>query len=112
MDAPEARSGQLDGTPPTPIATRGSPGSVSPALLLPQSMVGSGSWQRVNAQVAVRSPRYAVFDLAEGKPYVFRVLSANKHGLSEPSEITPPIQAQDTVGEWSQHVAGVRRGPG
>ncbi|XP_024904786.1 myomesin-2 [Pteropus alecto] len=62
-----------------------------------KSMVGSGSWQRVNAQVGVRSPRYAVFDLAEGKPYVFRVLSANKHGLSEPSEITPPIQAQDTV---------------
>lgn len=75
-------------------------------------MVGSGSWQRVNAQVAVRSPRYAVFDLAEGKPYVFRVLSANKHGLSEPSEITPPIQAQDTVGESSPRVAGVRRGPG
>ncbi|KAM5278521.1 myomesin-2 isoform 2-T2 [Hipposideros larvatus] len=62
-----------------------------------KSMVGSGSWQRVNAQLAVRSPRYAVFDLAEGKPYVFRVLSANKHGLSDPSEITPPIQAQDTI---------------
>ncbi|KAI4550627.1 hypothetical protein MJT46_020171, partial [Ovis ammon polii x Ovis aries] len=62
-----------------------------------KSMVGSGSWQRVNAQTAVRSPRYAVFDLAEGKPYVFRVLSANKHGLSEPSEITAPIQAQDTI---------------
>ncbi|XP_054576316.1 myomesin-2 [Eptesicus fuscus] len=62
-----------------------------------KSMVGSGSWQRVNAQTAVRSPRYAVFDLVEGKPYVFRVLSANKHGLSDPSEITPPIQAQDTT---------------
>ncbi|OWK00224.1 MYOM2 [Cervus elaphus hippelaphus] len=65
-----------------------------------KSMVGSGSWQRVNAQMAVRSPRYAVFDLAEGKPYVFRVLSANKHGLSDPSEITAPIQAQDTIGSW------------
>ncbi|XP_003412010.1 myomesin-2 [Loxodonta africana] len=62
-----------------------------------KSVVGSGSWQRVNAQTAVRSPRYAVFDLAEGKSYVFRVLSANKHGLSEPSEMTPPIQAQDTI---------------
>lgn len=62
-----------------------------------KSMVGSGSWQRVNAQTAVRSPRYAVFDLAEGKPYVFRVLSANRHGLSDPSEITPPIQAQETI---------------
>ncbi|NWQ72034.1 MPSF protein, partial [Neopipo cinnamomea] len=56
-----------------------------------------GSWQRVNAQVAVKSPRYAVFDLAEGKPYVFRVLSANKHGISDPSEITEPIEPQDTV---------------
>lgn len=64
--------------------------------------MGSGSWQRVNAQMAVRSPRYAVFDLAEGKPYVFRVLSANKHGLSDPSEITAPIQVQDAMGEWCQ----------
>ncbi|NWQ78706.1 MPSF protein, partial [Columbina picui] len=62
-----------------------------------KSVVGSGSWQRVNAQVAVKSPRYAVFDLAEGKSYVFRVLSANKHGISDPSEITEPIQPQDTV---------------
>lgn len=62
-------------------------------------MVGSGSWQRVNAQVAVKSPRYAVFDLAEGKPYVFRVLSANKNGISDPSEITEPIQPQDTIGK-------------
>uniref|UniRef100_A0A8C3KCJ1 Myomesin 2 n=1 Tax=Calidris pygmaea TaxID=425635 RepID=A0A8C3KCJ1_9CHAR len=64
-----------------------------------KSMVGSGSWQRVNAQVAVKSPRYAVFDLAEGKSYVFRVLSANKHGISDPSEITEPIQPQDTIGK-------------
>ena len=73
-------------------------------------MVGSGSWQRVNAQTAVRSPRYAVFDLAEGKSYVFRVLSANKHGLSDPSEITSPVQAQDTLGELSQPVAGIQAG--
>uniref|UniRef100_A0A8C8AYK6 Myomesin 2 n=1 Tax=Otus sunia TaxID=257818 RepID=A0A8C8AYK6_9STRI len=62
-----------------------------------KSMVGSEGWQRVNAQVAVKSPRYAVFDLAEGKSYVFRVLSSNKHGISDPSEITKPIQPQDTV---------------
>lgn len=87
-------------------------GTVAPiGPLSSQSMVGSGSWQRVNAQTAVRSPRYAVFDLAEGKPYVFRVLSANKHGLSEPSEITAPIQAQDTIGEQSLHVTHVRDGP-
>nr|XP_034965839.1 myomesin-2 isoform X1 [Zootoca vivipara] len=67
------------------------------SYFIEKSVVGSGSWQRVNAQVAVRSPRYAVFDLAEGKSYVFRVLSANKHGLSDPSEITPPIQAQEAI---------------
>ncbi|XP_053511354.1 myomesin-2 [Artibeus jamaicensis] len=67
------------------------------SYFIEKSVVGSGSWQRVNAQTAVRSPRYAVFDLAEGKSYVFRVLSANKHGLSDPSEITSPVQAQDTL---------------
>ncbi|XP_039594681.1 M-protein, striated muscle isoform X2 [Polypterus senegalus] len=61
-------------------------------------MVGSGNWQRVNTQIPVRSPRYAVFDLAEGKSYQFRVLSANKHGMSEPSEATQPIQAQEVYG--------------
>uniref|UniRef100_A0A8C4SPB9 Myomesin 2a n=1 Tax=Erpetoichthys calabaricus TaxID=27687 RepID=A0A8C4SPB9_ERPCA len=61
-------------------------------------MVGGGNWQRVNTQIPVRSPRYAVFDLAEGKSYQFRVLSANKHGMSEPSEATKPIQAQEVYG--------------
>ncbi|XP_006866786.1 PREDICTED: myomesin-2-like [Chrysochloris asiatica] len=81
----------LSWDPPTPR------GKEPLMYFIEKSLVGSGSWQRVNAQAAVRSPRYAVFDLAEGKPYVFRVLSANKNGLSDPSEITPPIQAQDTI---------------
>ncbi|KAJ1150239.1 hypothetical protein NDU88_003034 [Pleurodeles waltl] len=62
-----------------------------------KSMVGSGSWQRVNAEIPVRSPRFAVFDMVAGKSYNFRVLSVNKYGVSEPSEITPPIQAQDLL---------------
>ncbi|OCT78420.1 hypothetical protein XELAEV_1802952310mg, partial [Xenopus laevis] len=62
-----------------------------------KTMVGSGSWQRVNSQIPMKSPRYAVFDLAEGKSYNFRVISVNKHGVSEPSEVTPPIQAQERV---------------
>uniref|UniRef100_A0A8C5NR03 Myomesin 2 n=1 Tax=Junco hyemalis TaxID=40217 RepID=A0A8C5NR03_JUNHY len=37
------------------------------------------------------------FVVHEGKPYVFRVLSANKNGISDPSEITEPIQPQDTI---------------
>ncbi|XP_072264523.1 myomesin-2 isoform X2 [Pyxicephalus adspersus] len=62
-----------------------------------KTMVGSGSWQRVNSQIPVRSPRYAVFDLVEGKSYNFRVIAVNKHGVSEPSEVTPPIQAQERL---------------
>ncbi|KAM4041563.1 myomesin-2 isoform 2-T2 [Anomaloglossus baeobatrachus] len=62
-----------------------------------KTMVGSGSWQRVNSQIPVRSPRYAVFDLVEGKSYNFRVISVNKHGVSEPSEVTPPIQASERL---------------
>ncbi|XP_059941943.1 myomesin-2 [Mesoplodon densirostris] len=81
----------LSWDPPTPR------GKEPLMYFIEKSVVGSGSWQRVNAETAVRSPRYAVFDLAEGKSYVFRVLSANKHGLSDPSEITAPIQAQDTI---------------
>ncbi|XP_056134518.1 M-protein, striated muscle [Lampris incognitus] len=61
-------------------------------------MVDSGSWQRVNTQVPVRSPRYAVFDLAEGKQYLFRVLSANMYGTSEPSEPTEQIYTQELKG--------------
>ncbi|KAF5904978.1 myomesin-2, partial [Clarias magur] len=59
-----------------------------------KTQVGSSSWQRVNTQVPVRSPRYAVFNLAEGKEYLFRVLSANMYGISEPSKPTVPIQTQ------------------
>ncbi|KAG9493803.1 hypothetical protein GDO78_001596 [Eleutherodactylus coqui] len=62
-----------------------------------KTMVGSGSWQRINSDIPVRSPRYAVFDLVEGKSYNFRVIAVNKHGVSEASEVTPPIQAQERL---------------
>uniref|UniRef100_A0AAY4E0F1 Myomesin 2a n=1 Tax=Denticeps clupeoides TaxID=299321 RepID=A0AAY4E0F1_9TELE len=61
-------------------------------------LVGSGSWQKVSTKVPVRSPRYAVFDLAEGKEYQFRVLSANMYGNSDPSEATGPIKTQELRG--------------
>lgn len=64
-----------------------------------QTLVGSGAWQRVNTQVPVRSPRYAVFDLAEGKEYQFRVLSANMYGTSEPSEPSKHIQTKELKGK-------------
>ncbi|KAG7268622.1 hypothetical protein CRUP_020055, partial [Coryphaenoides rupestris] len=33
---------------------------------------GTDSWQRVNTEIPVKSPRLALFDLAEGKSYSFR----------------------------------------
>lgn len=61
-------------------------------------MADNEAWQRVNTQVPIRSPRYAVFDLAEGKQYKFRVMSANMYGTSEPSEPTGPIETQELKG--------------
>ena len=73
--------------------------SVSVSLsLAPQCLVESGAWQRVNTQVPIRSPRYAVFDLAEGKQYKFRVLSANIYGNSEPSEPSATIETLQLKG--------------
>ncbi|XP_043917836.1 myomesin-2 [Protopterus annectens] len=63
-----------------------------------KSLAGSTGWQRVNPEVAIRSPRYAVFDLAEGKSYSFRVLSVNKYGVSDPSVPTKPVQAAERIG--------------
>nr|XP_020471314.1 myomesin-2-like [Monopterus albus] len=61
-------------------------------------LAGSDAWQRVTTQIPIRSPRYAVFDLAEGKQYEFRVLSANIHGMSEPSEPSRPIETLQLKG--------------
>uniref|UniRef100_A0A7N6AFD6 Myomesin 2a n=1 Tax=Anabas testudineus TaxID=64144 RepID=A0A7N6AFD6_ANATE len=61
-------------------------------------MADSGAWQRVNTKVPIRSPRYAVFDLAEGKQYKFRVLSANIYGTSEPSQPTGTIETLQLKG--------------
>ncbi|XP_029947768.1 myomesin-2 [Salarias fasciatus] len=63
-----------------------------------KSLAESGAWQRVNTQVPIRSPRYAVFDLAEGKDYRFRVLSANIYGTSEPSQPSELIQTLQLKG--------------
>ena len=69
------------------------------AWSFPQSLSQSGVWQRVNTQVPVRSPRYAVFDLTEGKQYQFRVLAANMYGSSEASEPTKPIHTLELKGK-------------
>uniref|UniRef100_A0A4X2L0F5 Myomesin 1 n=1 Tax=Vombatus ursinus TaxID=29139 RepID=A0A4X2L0F5_VOMUR len=46
------------------------------------------NWQRVNTEIPVKSPRFALFDLAEGKSYRFRVRCSNSAGIGEPSEAT------------------------
>uniref|UniRef100_A0A7N6FJN7 Myomesin 1b n=1 Tax=Anabas testudineus TaxID=64144 RepID=A0A7N6FJN7_ANATE len=46
------------------------------------------SWQRVNTEIPVKSPRFALFDLAEGKSYRFRVRCCNSAGVGEPSDPT------------------------
>lgn len=50
--------------------------------------VGTENWQRVNTELPVKSPRFALFDLVEGKSYRFRVRCSNSAGVGEPSEST------------------------
>ncbi|XP_010637041.1 myomesin-1 [Fukomys damarensis] len=49
---------------------------------------GTENWQRVNTELPVKSPRFALFDLAEAKSYRFRVRCCNSAGVGEPSEAT------------------------
>ncbi|XP_061452133.1 myomesin-1 isoform X1 [Rhineura floridana] len=51
-------------------------------------VAGTENWQRVNTEIPVKSPRFALFDLAEGKSYQFRVRCCNSAGIGEPSEAT------------------------
>ncbi|XP_032876566.1 LOW QUALITY PROTEIN: myomesin-2 [Amblyraja radiata] len=62
-----------------------------------KTMAGTTSWQRVNVEIAASSPRLAIFDLAEGKSYEFRVFAVNKFGMSQSSEVTEPILVQDHI---------------
>uniref|UniRef100_A0A669CYE6 Myomesin 2 n=1 Tax=Oreochromis niloticus TaxID=8128 RepID=A0A669CYE6_ORENI len=90
---------EAEGKPPgVPSGINASETDRTYVVLSWKCMADSGAWQRVNTQVPIRSPRYAVFDLAEGKQYKFRVLSANIYGTSEPSEPTGPIQTQELKG--------------
>ncbi|NWT00574.1 MYOM3 protein, partial [Mionectes macconnelli] len=58
-----------------------------------KSIAGSDSWQMVNLDVPVNSPRFALFDLVGGRSYRFRVRSVNKYGTSEPSLPSEPVTA-------------------
>ncbi|XP_034038782.1 myomesin 1a (skelemin) [Thalassophryne amazonica] len=54
-------------------------------------------WQRVNTGMPVKSPRYALFDLAEGKSYNFRVRCCNSAGVGEPSAPTGEVTVGDKL---------------
>ncbi|XP_062336197.1 myomesin-1 isoform X3 [Osmerus eperlanus] len=58
---------------------------------------GTDSWQRVNTEIPVKSPRFALFDLAEGKSYSFRVRCCNSAGVGEPSNPTEPTTVGDKL---------------
>uniref|UniRef100_A0A8C2S436 Myomesin 1 n=1 Tax=Capra hircus TaxID=9925 RepID=A0A8C2S436_CAPHI len=59
---------------------------------------GTENWQRVNTELPVKSPRFALFDLAEGKSYRFRVRCSNSAGVGEPSEATEVTVVGDKLG--------------
>ncbi|XP_022533351.2 M-protein, striated muscle isoform X4 [Astyanax mexicanus] len=58
---------------------------------------GTDSWQRVNTEIPVKSPRFALFDLAEGKSYCFRVRCCNSAGVGEPSDPTEATVVGDKL---------------
>ncbi|TKS79626.1 M-protein, striated muscle [Collichthys lucidus] len=58
---------------------------------------GSDTWQRVNTGIPVKSPRFALFDLAEGKAYNFRVRCCNSAGVGEPSVATGETTVRDKL---------------
>ncbi|KAM3593780.1 uncharacterized protein V6R79_021385 [Siganus canaliculatus] len=55
------------------------------------------SWQRVNTEIPVKSPRFALFDLSEGKSYSFRVRCCNSAGVGEPSDPTEATTVGDKL---------------
>lgn len=69
-----------------------------------QCVAGTEDWQRVNPEIPVKSPRFALFDLAEGKSYRFRVRSTNSAGIGEPSEATEFTEVTDKLGEYASHM--------
>nr|XP_061821648.1 M-protein, striated muscle-like isoform X4 [Nerophis lumbriciformis] len=58
---------------------------------------GTDTWQRVNTEIPVKSPRFALFDLAEGNSYCFRVRCCNSAGVGEPSDPTEVTTVGDKL---------------
>ncbi|KAM9427182.1 myomesin 1a (skelemin) [Salvelinus alpinus] len=78
----------------TPPAQRGHEGVM---YIVEKCVAGSECWQRANTGMPVKSPRFALFDLAEGKSYSFRVRCCNSAGMSEASSTTGDITVGDML---------------
>lgn len=65
---------------------------------LSQSVIGSGTWEAINSETPVKSPRFALLDLEKGKSYVFKVRAINQYGMSDPSEPSEPIALRGKPG--------------
>uniref|UniRef100_A0A8C2WIE0 Myomesin 2a n=1 Tax=Cyclopterus lumpus TaxID=8103 RepID=A0A8C2WIE0_CYCLU len=89
----------LSWTPPSPR------GRAPLCYVIEKCLAGTGAWQRINAAVALHSPRFPVFDLQDGLKYEFRVYSVNRHGASGPSEPSGPVQKGEEDGK--DHVISV-----
>ncbi|TKS87631.1 Myomesin-1 190 kDa connectin-associated protein 190 kDa titin-associated protein [Collichthys lucidus] len=75
----------------------GEKGSEGVMYYVEKCVLGTDSWQRVNTEIPVKSPRFALFDLAEGKSYSFRVRCCNSAGVGEPSEATEATTVGDKL---------------
>lgn len=72
---------------------------LSMGLTVLQCDMETENWQRVNTELPVKSPRFALFDLTEGKSYRFRVRCSNSAGVGEPSEATEVTVVGDKLGK-------------
>ncbi|XP_031418958.1 myomesin 1a (skelemin) isoform X2 [Clupea harengus] len=77
-----------------PPAQRGHEGVM---YYIEKCVSGSDNWQRVNSGMPSKSPRFAVFDLAEGKSYNFRVRCSNSAGVGEASAPTDATTVGDKL---------------
>ncbi|CAI9547314.1 unnamed protein product, partial [Staurois parvus] len=65
-----------------------------------KSVEGSSTWERINQEGPVSSPRLSVLDLDKEKSYSFRVQAVNKYGVSDQSEPSAPISLKTAMGNF------------
>ncbi|OCT56428.1 myomesin-3 [Xenopus laevis] len=62
-----------------------------------QAISGTNNWQRIMLETTLNSPRCSLLHLDKSKSYCFRVRSANKFGVSGPSDPSEPISPKATL---------------